>query len=79
MNSAKVTVSSRGYVVLPARLRKEMDIKAGTKVLLTKDDDRIILQPVLSFTDRLSGLTAKTFGKTAEDVSEYIDKEREDR
>lgn len=79
MNSAKVTVSSRGYVVLPARLRKEMDIKAGTKVLLTKDDDRIILQPVLSFTDRLSGLTAKSFGKTAEDVSEYIDKEREDR
>lgn len=43
------------------------------------DDDRIILQPVLSFTDRLSGLTAKSFGKTAEDVSEYIDKEREDR
>ena len=79
MNSAKVTVSSRGYVVLPARLRKEMDIKPGTKVLLTKDDDRIILQPVLSFTDRLSGLTAKSFGKTAEDVSEYIDKEREDR
>jgi len=79
MNSVKVTVSSRGYVVLPARLRKEMDIKAGTKVLLTKDDDRIILQPVLSFTDRLSGLTAKSFGKTAEDVSEYIDKEREDR
>jgi len=79
MNSAKITVSSRGYVVLPARLRKEMDIKAGTKVLLTKDDDRIILQPVLSFTDRLSGLTAKSFGKTAEDVSEYIDKEREDR
>ncbi len=79
MNSAKVTVSSRGYVVLPARLRKEMDIRAGTEVLLTKDDDRIILQPISSFTDRLSGLTAKSFGKTAEGVSEYIDKEREGR
>jgi len=79
MNSAKVTVSSRGYVVLPARLRKEMDIKAGTKVLLTREADRIILQPVSSFTDRLSGLTAKSFGKTAEDISKYMDKEREDR
>ncbi len=79
MNSTKVTVSSRGYVVLPARLRKEMDIKAGTKVLLTKENDRIILQPVSSFTDRLSGLTARSFGKTVEDVSEYIDREREER
>jgi AbrB family looped-hinge helix DNA binding protein len=79
MDSARVTVSSRGYVVLPARLRKEMDIKAGTKVILTRDDDRIILQPVSSFTDRLSGLTAKSVGTTAEDVSGYIDKERQDR
>jgi len=79
MNSTKVTVSRRGYVVLPARLRKEMDIKAGTKVLLTKENDRIILQPVSSFTERLSGLTAKSFGKTAEDVSKYIDCERQDR
>jgi AbrB family looped-hinge helix DNA binding protein len=79
MNSAKVTVSKRGYVVLPARLRKEMDIKAGTEVLLTRDDDRIILQPVACFTERLSGLTAKSIGSTAEDVAKYIDRERKDR
>jgi AbrB family looped-hinge helix DNA binding protein len=79
MNSAKVTVSSRGHVILPARLRKEMDIKAGTQVLLTREADKIILQPVTSFTERLSGLTAKSFGTTANDVSKYIDKEREDR
>jgi AbrB family looped-hinge helix DNA binding protein len=79
MNSAKVTVSSRGHVILPARLRKEMDIKPGTQVLLTREAHKIILQPVSSFTERLLGLTEKSFGTTAEDVSKYIDKEREDR
>jgi len=34
MESTNVTVSSRGYIVLPASLRKEMNIKAGTKILL---------------------------------------------
>jgi len=75
----RVTVSSRGYVVLPARLRKEMGIKPGTKVLLKRVEDKIILQPVASFTDRLSGLTAESFGRTPEEIEKYIDNERDNR
>ena len=45
MESVSVTISNRGYVVLPAKLRREMNLKAGTRVLLTKADDKIILQP----------------------------------
>ncbi|MBW1833766.1 MAG: AbrB/MazE/SpoVT family DNA-binding domain-containing protein [Deltaproteobacteria bacterium] len=48
MESTNVTVSSRGYIVLPASLRKEMNIKAGTKILLHKEENKIILQPVTS-------------------------------
>jgi len=50
MKSIGVTVSNRGYIVLPAGLRKEMNIKTGTKILLSREKDRIILQPVPSFT-----------------------------
>lgn len=79
MKTTGITVSNRGYIVLPAKMRKEMNIKAGTKILLTQEEDRVILQPITSFTDKLSGLTNKSFGKTAENVKDYIDNEREDR
>ena len=79
MESIGVKVSSRGYIVLPARLRKEMNIKAGSRVILTKEDDKLVLQPVSSFTEKLSGLTKHSFGKSADEVNKYIKKVREDR
>ena len=71
MESAKVTVSNRGYIVLSASLRKEMEIKPGTEMLLKRDKDKIILETVPSFTKKLAGLTAKTIAKTPEDVNAY--------
>ena len=79
MDATGVTVSKRGYIVLPANLRKEMGIKPGTKVILTRDNDRIVLTPVASFTERLHGLTAQSFGKTPEDIDQYVDRERSER
>jgi len=79
MITDNVTVSNRGYIILPARIRKEMNIKSGTKILLSREDNKIILQPVSSFTEKLSGLTTGSFGENAGDIKEYIDKERKDR
>ena len=79
MEAIGVTVSKRGYIVLPAGLRKEMGIKPGTKVIVTRYHDRIVLTPVVSFTERLHGLTAQSFGKTPEDIDQYIDRERSER
>jgi AbrB family looped-hinge helix DNA binding protein len=77
MEPTNVTVSSRGYIVLPASLRKEMNIKAGTKILLHKEENKIILQPIDSFTQKLAGLTAQSFGKTPDEIKAYIDEERD--
>jgi len=79
METLNATVSNRGYIVLPASLRKEMDIKAGTKILLSREENKIILQPVSSFTQKLAGLTAQSFGASPDEVKEYIDEEREER
>ena len=79
MEATGVTISSRGYIVLPAKIRKDMNLKAGTRVLLTREDNKIILQPVFSFTEKLSGITKQSVGKTARDVEAFIGKEREDR
>jgi len=78
MGTINLKVSDRGYVVLPAKLRKEMNIKSGTQMLLKREDDKIVLQPVHSFTQKLSGLTKGVFGKTAAEVDAFIDGERED-
>jgi bifunctional DNA-binding transcriptional regulator/antitoxin component of YhaV-PrlF toxin-antitoxin module len=56
-----------------------MNIKAGTRVLITRDQNRLVLQPVSSFTEKLRGLTARSFGKTPGEINEFIDKERKDR
>jgi len=79
MNPIRLKISKRGYIVLPASIRKQMNIKSGTKILLSKEEDRIILQPVVSFTEKLSGLTAGKFGKSAADVQKYIDEARKER
>ncbi len=79
MKSINVTVSNRGYIVLPAKLRREMNIKVGTKVLLSTDKNKIILQPVSSFTEKLSGITCGSFGKTPEEIEAYINGERKER
>ena len=79
METISVKVSKRGYIVLPANLRKEMKIKEGSSVLLTRDKNRIVLEPVSSFTEKLRGLTAQSFGKAPKDIDTYLDQERNDR
>jgi AbrB family looped-hinge helix DNA binding protein len=79
MKPISVTVSSRGYIVLPAHLRKEMDIVPGTKILIKKENDKLILESVPSFTKKLAGLTRKTIGDTPEAVEAYIENQRKDR
>jgi AbrB family looped-hinge helix DNA binding protein len=39
-------VTSKGQLVIPARLRRRFGIKRGTLVAFTEDDGRIIMQPV---------------------------------
>ena len=78
MKSTGVIVSNRGNIVLPAKLRKEMNIEAGTKILLTREDDKIIMQPVASFTDKLAGITKKSFGGTPKEITRIINNERAD-
>jgi AbrB family looped-hinge helix DNA binding protein len=79
MEIESVTVSKRGYIVLPAHIRKEMNIKPGTRVLLHREKDRLTLEAVPSFTQKLSGLTQKTIGNSPEKVDAFLDAERKER
>jgi AbrB family looped-hinge helix DNA binding protein len=41
-----VTISSKGQIVLPKRLREEMSIREGDRMELLREDDRLVLRPV---------------------------------
>ena len=72
MSGQIVKVSGRGGIILPAKIRKSMKIKSGSTVIVKEEGDLIILQPVSSFTDALSGLTEVSFGKNAAEIQSYI-------
>jgi AbrB family looped-hinge helix DNA binding protein len=44
MNAAYVT--SKGQLVVPARIRRRFGIKPGTRINFVEEGDRIIFQPV---------------------------------
>jgi AbrB family looped-hinge helix DNA binding protein len=46
MTPEKAVVTSKGQLVIPARLRKRLKIKKGTVVAFSEDNGRLILQPV---------------------------------
>lgn len=41
-----VTVTSKGQLVIPSKLRKKLGIHKGTKVAVTAEGTRLILQPI---------------------------------
>jgi AbrB family looped-hinge helix DNA binding protein len=55
-----VTLSSKGQVVIPAKIRKKLSLKEGDSLLLVEENDGIRLQPVVNLSglwgaDRLKG------------------------
>lgn len=41
-----VTVTSKGQLVIPSKLRKKLGIRKGTRVAVTEEGTRLILQPI---------------------------------
>ena len=78
MESANVT--SKGQLVIPAKLRRRYGIKAGTKVRFIERGGEIVFQPVTStYIRSLCGLLKSETSVTRELLEERArDKEREE-
>ena len=72
-------VTTKGQLVIPARIRRRHDIKAGTRVSFTEEGGRIVMQPVTdAFIGSLCGMlkrkpgarpvTQRLVGEHAEEV-----------
>jgi AbrB family looped-hinge helix DNA binding protein len=46
MKTNASTVTQKGQIVIPAKLRKKFGIRSGTKVAFIEEDERLLLQPL---------------------------------
>lgn len=78
MDSAYVT--SKGQLVVPARLRRKYGIKKGTKVRFLERDREIVLQPVTrQYIRSVCGMLAEAGPATPELLKERArEKQREE-
>ena len=51
-----VTVTSKGQIVIPASVRKKLNIQKGKKLVVSVEDNKIILEPVDELIKRGQGL-----------------------
>ncbi len=82
MNTAYVT--SKGQLVVPARIRRRFGIKPGTRINFVEEGERIIFQPVTrEYIDSFCGIFKQPPGEKSV-VQELLEerraeKEKEDR
>ncbi len=75
------TVSSKGQIVIPAALRKELGIQAGTCISIQRERNHLVLQPITDeFIHSLRGcLKGKTSLVEAREREHRIEKDRSKR
>lgn len=73
-------VTTKGQLVIPARIRRRFGIKAGTRVRFVEREGEIVLQPITSAAIRnLCGILKSETSVTAELLKERArDRSRED-
>jgi len=46
MKAERATVTTKGQLVIPSKLRRKYNIRKGTQVVFLEEDHRLILQPL---------------------------------
>jgi AbrB family looped-hinge helix DNA binding protein len=67
-----ITVTQKGQVVIPAGLRKKLNIKKGTKLLVKEEENGIFMSP--AGTDTISKMRGAL--KSDESMTEFLLRER---
>jgi AbrB family looped-hinge helix DNA binding protein len=69
-------VTTKGQLVIPARLRRRFGIRQGTRVSFTEDGGRIIVQPVTR--EFIRGLRGSLKGERS-GLDELLDERKRER
>jgi len=59
MKTEVATMTTKGQLVIPSKLRRKYGMRKGTQVAFVEEKDRLVLQPLTrEFLDRLCGWLA---------------------
>jgi AbrB family looped-hinge helix DNA binding protein len=78
METLFTVVSTKGQIVIPAGLREELGIKAGTRLAIQRENNHLVLQPITDeFIHSLRGCAkGKTSLVKAREREHRIEKDR---
>jgi AbrB family looped-hinge helix DNA binding protein len=78
MKSEMVTVTSKGQMVIPSKLRKKFGIRKGTKVSVSEEGNHLVLQPLTpEYIHRLRGMLPETTPSALDILFEDHKRDRE--
>lgn len=75
MEHYRVSVSSNGRMVLPARLREQLHIQGGGLLIIREDEGRLVLESVDDAVRRAQALV-RHYAPNARDVTDELLAER---
>jgi len=56
-------IGERGQIVIPQEFRKDLKLKKGEKMIIVRDDSKLVLEAI-------KNLSAKTLGELGEDIED---------
>lgn len=74
-----VTLSSKGQIVIPAKVRKKFSLKEGDSLVLVEENNAIRLQPLINLSDLWGIDTLKNTEATVKELRKEWDDELEDK
>jgi antitoxin PrlF len=77
MNAVILTVSANGRVVIPARIRTELGLRSGEKVVGRIRDGALVLEPVSVAIKRAQALIQQRTSLTPSPVDELLAERRQ--
>ena len=70
------TVTTKGQIVIPSRIRRKFNIKKGTRLCIEEKDGQLVLQPLTQdYFESMAGMF-KTKGRGARAIHEQRAKEK---
>jgi len=74
-----VTLSSKGQVVIPSKVRKKFSLKEGDSLMIIEEEDTICLKPLVNLSDLWGIDTIKGTRTMIRDIREEWDDELEQK
>ena len=74
-----VTLSSKGQIVIPSKVRKKFSLKEGDSLVIVEEKDTIRLQPLVNLSELWGVDTLKNTGRMLKEMRKEWDDELEEK